>query len=133
MNERTTLESMIQMRTWAVVGASNNPEKFGYKVFVSLKEAGYDVYPINPTAPEIAGTNAYPSLEALPVVPDVVDLVVPPSAGVGVVEAAHAKGVKNLWFQPGSESPEAVALAGTKGMAVISGGPCAMVERKIWV
>lgn len=127
------IDRMINLRTWAVVGASNNPEKFGYKIFASLRSAGYRVYPINPSAPEIDGAKAYADLADLPEVPDVVDVVVPPKAGVGVVEAAHARGIRNIWFQPGSESQEAIALAEAKGMTVISGGPCAMVERKHWV
>lgn len=125
------IERLINMKSWAVVGASNNPDKYGFKIFVSLRDSGYDVVPINPTAADIDGTKAYPSLADLPSVPDVVDVVVPPKLGVKVVEEAFAKGVKNIWFQPGAESAEAVELAAAKGMTVISNA-CAMVMRKHW-
>lgn len=38
---------------YAVVGASNNEEKYGYKVFKDLLDAGYKVLPINPSEKEI--------------------------------------------------------------------------------
>ena len=133
MAVRDDIDRLINLRTWAVVGASNNPDKYGCKIFNSLREAGYKVYPINPKDPEVAGAAAYPRLGDLPEIPDVVDVVVPPKAGVGIVEDAFAKGVRNIWFQPGSESIEAVELARAKGMTVVSGGPCAMVERRMWV
>lgn len=63
---------------FAVVGASRNPSKYGHQVYRDLKEAGYEVYPVNPNAEEILGNKCYPSLEYLPVNVDVVDIVVPP-------------------------------------------------------
>ncbi len=62
----------------AVVGASRNPEKYGHRVYMDLKQADYKVYPVNPNADEVLGDKCFPSLTSLPRKPDVVNLVVPP-------------------------------------------------------
>lgn len=133
MGVREDIDTLINLRTWAVAGASNNPEKYGNRIFLALRDAGYHVYPLNPREAEIAGTKAYADLADLPETPDVVDLVVPPPATLAIVKAAIARGVKGVWFQPGSESEEAIRLARESGLLVVSGGPCAMVERRQWV
>lgn len=130
---RHDIDKLTNLRNWAVVGASNNQEKYGFKIFDALVRAGYNVHPINPRDAEVAGIKAYSSVRDLPEVPDVVDVVVPPSAGVGVVQDCVAKGVKAIWFQPGAESTEAIDLAKSNGLTVISDGPCAMVEARSWV
>ena len=73
------IPEFLAQKVWAVVGASRDPERYGYKIFRTLLDAGYRVYPVNPSADEIAGQRAYPSLAALPEKPDVVDTVVPPA------------------------------------------------------
>ncbi len=127
------IATMINQRVWAVVGASNHSHKFGRRIFDSLKRSGYTVYVVNPNIQALDdGTPAYATVRDLPEVPSVVDVVVPPAAGLGVVEDCLARGVVNIWFQPGAESDAAVAKAETSGMQVIWGGPCAMVEAKHW-
>jgi len=132
-SESQAIATMIDQRVWAVVGASNQHHKFGRRIFDVLKRSGYTVYAVNPNVDGLDdGTPTYPSIRDLPVVPEVVDVVVPPSAGMGVVEDCLAKGVSNIWFQPGAESEAAIARAREAGMQVIWGGPCAMVEAKHW-
>ena len=63
---------------YAVVGASRDPAKYGHQIYQDLRDGGYRVYPINPNAKTILGDKCYPSLNNLPVKPDVVDVVVPP-------------------------------------------------------
>jgi predicted CoA-binding protein len=127
------IDTLVNFRTWAVAGASNNPDKVGFDIFVTMRDAGYTVYPINPKDPEIAGSKAYASVSDLPVPPDVVDLVIPPAATLGVVKAAIEKGAKGVWFQSGSESDDAIAEARNAGLIVVAGGPCAMTHRRHWV
>lgn len=127
------IATMIHLRTWAVVGASNHHHKFGRRIFDVLKDCGYAVYAVNPNCDGLDdGSPTYRSVRDLPVVPDVVDVVVPPTAARGIVEDCLAKGVQHLWFQPGAESEAAVRQAQEAGMHVIWGGPCAMVEAKRW-
>ena len=57
---------------------------------------------------------------------DVVDLVINPVKGVGVVEEMAKLGIKNLWIQPGASSPDVLAIAAKHGIAVHEG--CVLVE-----
>ncbi len=132
-SETEAIETMINQRVWAVVGVSNHHHKFGRRIFDSLKRSGYTVYAVNPNVDGLDdGTPTYRSVRDLPVVPDVVDVVVPPVAGMAVVEDCLAKGIQNIWFQPGAESEAAISKAQDGGMRVIWGGACAMVEAKHW-
>lgn len=127
-------ETMIHLKTWAVVGASNAHGKFGRRIFDTLKARGYEVYAVNPNEPDGLddGSPTYPTLRELPVVPDVVDVVVPPRLGAAIVADCVAQGIRNIWFQPGAESSEAVGLAEASGLNVVWGGPCAMAMAKEW-
>lgn len=128
---RDQIENLVNKRTWAVVGASNSHEKFGRRIYDRLKSNCYEVYAVNPNEQGLDdGSPTYRSVQELPLVPEVVDVVVPPRFGMQVVDDCVAKGVRAIWFQPGAESQEVVAYAQSKGLTVIWGGPCAMVEAK---
>ena len=120
------LKEFLEQPVWVVVGASRDPSRYGHRVLVALRKAGYRAYAVNPNADEIAGERAYPSLAALPETPDVVDTVVPPAVTARTVEEAAALGVTRVWMQPGSESDEAIRLAEERGMRVVHHA-CAMV------
>ncbi|MEM0358714.1 MAG: CoA-binding protein [Hadesarchaea archaeon] len=114
---------------FAVVGASANPDKYGYRVYRDLKEAGFQVYPVNPKLKELFGERCYSSLRELPRKPDVVVTVVPPEVTERVVRECAELGIKKIWMQPGSESKGALAFCLGKGIEVVHGA-CLMVERR---
>lgn len=126
MNEIIT--AILSAQTFAVVGASANTEKFGYKVWNMLRQYGKTAYAVNPTATEIAGETVYPTLADLPTVPEVVVAVVPPKATETLPAQLSAAGIKYLWLQPGAESAKAVADAEANGISVVHGGPCILVQ-----
>lgn len=99
-------EYMLSLKKWAVVGASDNPEKFGYKIFKKLLEHGYEVYPVNPRLEEIEGITVYHSLSSIQRKIDVVDFVVNPSIGKTILPEVKELGIENVWFQPGARSEE---------------------------
>ncbi|HNT29331.1 MAG TPA: CoA-binding protein [bacterium] len=103
-----TIDILNNYKTYAVVGATTNQEKYGYKVFRALIDAGYTVYPLNPNYPEIDGIQCYADIAALPVSPDVVVSVVPPHVTLSAIDAGHARGVQVFWMQPGAWSEETV-------------------------
>ena len=113
----------------AVVGASRNPEKYGHQVYKDLKTAGYEVYPVNPNTREILGDQAYPDLKALPLKPDIVNIVVPPEVTEKTVKTCKELGIEPVWMQPGSESEQALNFCKTNNIDVIH-GVCIMIERK---
>ena len=128
MNEESIKAFLNKKNIFAVVGASRDPEKYGYQVYKDLKSAGYQVYPVNPNAQEILGDKCYPSLEELPVKPDVVDIVVPAKVTEQAVETCKKLGIMKVWMQPGSESEKAIKFCEENSINVVH-GVCVMIER----
>ena len=102
------MEEFLSHKVWAVIGVSNNTAKYGYKVYIQLKKAGYSVYAINPGLEIIDGDPCFPSLTALPTRPDAVSVVVPPKVTEQVIKDCIELGIKRVWLQPGSESKAAI-------------------------
>ena len=125
------ISDFVNRRVWAVVGASQNPAKYGHKIVQSLHRAGYTIYPVNPRGGEIEGLKVYSSLAALPQMPDVVDVVVPPAVTEQVVREIHALGVTRVWMQRGAESEVAIQFCHEHGMDVVHRA-CAMVHKRRW-
>ena len=96
---------------YAIVGATQNKEKYGHKVLVDLKDKGFKVVPINPKYAEVAGLTCYPDLIFLEERPDVVVLIVGEDGAQKVVQSCIDLNLNRLWFQPGSEYEGAVNLA----------------------
>lgn len=129
LDERLIEEFLDKRNIIAVVGASREPEKYGHLVYKDLKLGGYRVYPVNPNATEILGDKCYPSLEVLPVKPDVVDTVVPLKVTEEIVKTCKTLGINKVWMQPGSESEAAIRFCRDNGISVIY-DLCIMVERQ---
>ena len=129
MNEKLITEFLDKKNTFAVVGASRDPEKYGHQVYRDLRNAGYRVYCVNPNADEVLGDKCYPSLEVLPVKPDVVDIVVPPKITEQLVKTCKKLGITKVWMQPGSESETAIKFCEENSIDVVH-GLCVMVERR---
>jgi uncharacterized protein len=103
----STVILMIK-KNYAVVGASNNKEKYGYKVTKTLKELGLKVIPINPKEKEILELKVYSTLKKVKEKIDTVVFVVPPNVTEKILEEVKEVGIENVWFQPGSESEKAI-------------------------
>src|SRR5262245_6488833 len=80
----------------AIVGQSNDAGKTAGRPLKYLRQAGYAgrLYPINPTRESVLGERAWPSLKALPEVPEHVYVVAPTDASVEAVAEAGRLGVK---------------------------------------
>jgi acyl-CoA synthetase (NDP forming) len=89
---------MLEARSIAVVGASGDPSKIGYLPVDYLVKFGYGgtIYPVNPRLVEVRGHTAYPSLAALPEVPDVVAVMVGAARVPAVLEEAGRLGVPGV-------------------------------------
>lgn len=121
------IDTMLQLKTWAVVGATDNKEKFGYKIFKVMLEAGLEVYPINKGVTEILGKKCYPALKDLPVKPDAVDIVVPPKVGEQILRECAELGIQNIWLQPGANAQSVIEVGKELGLTVVDDA-CIMVE-----
>jgi acetate---CoA ligase (ADP-forming) len=92
----TGLRYLLDPASIAVVGASTDPSKSGSQTLANLLQARYGgrIYPVNPRAAEVLGVKAYPSLQDLPEVPDLVAIVVPAGATVEVLEESARLGAR---------------------------------------
>jgi hypothetical protein len=89
MNVEAHMKAQDTLRTkksFALVGATPDPWKYGYEVLATLVNAGYTVFPINPKYPEIEGSTCYASLEDLPQKPEVVISALAPANTERVVD-----------------------------------------------
>lgn len=109
MNDIATLLNRDDT-TVAVIGATDDPHKYGSVIYRDLKRKGYEVYPVNPNRETVDGDRAYSSLSSLPIEPSIVNIVVPPQVTLQVLRGALANGLTNVWVQPGAESPEVMAF-----------------------
>jgi predicted CoA-binding protein len=94
-----------------LVGASNDPGKYGNIILKDLVAKGYSVVPVNPRDPLVEGIRAYPSVERVPGRVAIVNLVVRPEASRKTLEALVGRQVDVVWFQPGSSDADVVAYA----------------------
>ncbi|MBM3495389.1 MAG: CoA-binding protein [Armatimonadetes bacterium] len=129
---QSVIQEILGCRVFAVVGVSRDPAKYGHMVFAALKDHGYTVYPVNPSADSIGDDVCYPRLDTLPEAPECVVTVVPPSVTEKVAREAGRLGARYMWMQPGSESEAAVNAAQAAGLRIVHGGPCLMVAVKTW-
>ena len=127
MQPQEQIDAFLNGQTFAVVGASQDRSKYGNKVLRVYQQNNLTAFPVNPRVEQVEGLTAYPDLASIPEKVHGVSVITPPKVTEAVVEQAGELGIKNIWMQPGSESPAAVARAEELGMNVIAGGPCLLV------
>lgn len=121
---------------FGVAGASTNRQKYGNKVLRCYLQHGKSAIPVNPRADEIEGIATVDSVSELPGLVNAISVITPPQISEQVVDQAIDKGIDNIWFQPGSESRDAVQRAKDAGLNVLAYGPCVLVVlgyRDSWV
>ena len=114
---------------YAVVGVSKNPEKYGHRVYKDLLDGGYRVYAIHPKLAMLFDKPVYPRISDTPEKLDVIIFVVPPNVTLQILEEVKLLGIKKVWFQPGSESPEVIDFCVKNNIDYVSDA-CIMIERK---
>jgi uncharacterized protein len=112
-------EKMLEKKVWAVIGANENPDKYGNMIYKKLKARGYKVYPVSPNYEVIDGDKCYPNLKALPEIPEVLDMVVSPKRGLAVINEAAELGITDIWLQPGTFNNELLELIESKGLNAV--------------
>jgi predicted CoA-binding protein len=115
------------MPTIAIIGASQDRNKFGNKAVRVFADKGYKVYPIHPKLSEIEGHKVYSSILQVPEKElDMVSFYLPPAVGMKVIEDVAKVKCKEVWLNPGSESDELVEKAEGLGLTVIQA--CSIVS-----
>ena len=121
MSIMNSINEFVSLKNLAIVGVSRNQKKFGNSLYRSLKQKGYNVFPVNNSAEQVGGDKCYPDLKSIPGKVDGAVIVVPPDIAKIAVKEAAQLGIKNIWMQQGSESKEAVTFCEENNINVIEG------------
>ena len=113
------IEEFMAQKKFAVVGATDNPQKNGCRIFRNLKSRGYEVYPVNQRLKEIDGVKCYSKLSDIPVKVDVVDFVVPPEVTEPILKECKNLELRRIWLQPGSESEVSITFCHENNLKVV--------------
>jgi uncharacterized protein len=103
----------------AVVGLSPNPSRPSYRVAQGLQGFGYRIIPVRPLVNEVLGEKAYPDIESLPELPDIVDVFRAEEHVPAIVENCIKLGIKKLWLQEGIIHEAAAQRAREAGITVV--------------
>ena len=114
----------------ALVGASNDRNKYGNKILLDLLSKNYNVVPINQKEDTIAGLKAYTKVQDLPSRPSIINFVVPPEIGLDITKELVEEGYNHFWYQPGAESEDLTNLLTQKNRDFID-NKCIMVVTRL--
>ena len=115
--------------SFAIVGATDSPRKYGGIIYRDLKNKGFKVFAVNPNREGVDGDPAWDKVTEIPEKPTMVVLVVPAPVGVGVVADAAEAGIESVWVQPGAFSQELGDALDAGGFDWLAGA-CVMVETR---
>ncbi|MEV7555044.1 CoA-binding protein [Amycolatopsis sp. NPDC089917] len=129
MTDRAT-EILAGSKTIAVVGLSRDPAKTSHGVAAALREHGFRIIPVHPSADELLGEKVYRSLTDIPEPVDLVDVFRPSEDTPPIAEQAVAIGAKALWLQQGIVSAESRRIAEEGGLDYVE-DRCTAVVRAV--
>jgi len=127
LDDKELKATLSRYKRIAVVGMSKDPQKDAQRIPMYLKNAGYEIIPVNPTATEIAGMKAYRSLSEVPLNFDIVQIFRPSEAVPSIVDEALKTKAKVIWMQLGISNEEAAERARMAGKIVVQ-DRCMMME-----
>jgi len=127
------VKDFLGQKKIAVVGVSDKRETGCNLSYKKFKEAGYQVFAVNPRMSSYDGAPCYPDLRSIPERPDAVFILANPKVTDQIVQQCVELGIKHVWMhcmmgtRPGlaasmtSVSPQAVELCKANGITVIPG------------
>src|SRR3990167_2226279 len=119
--ESSHIKTFFTSKAYAVVGASTNRAKFGNKVLRCYLQHNKKIYPVNPHEKTIEGISCIHSLMNLPEDVKSISIVTQPMVTEQIVDEAIAKGIENIWMQPGAENQSAIEKCQQHNINVIAG------------
>ena len=125
-NMPSSVAEFLAGKRFAVAGVSRQPQKAANAIYRKLRGSGFEVLPVNPSAPEVEGVRCYPDLASIPGAIDGVVVASPPGTALNLVRQCGEKGVGRVWFHrsfgAGSVAGEAVEECQARGISCIVGG-----------
>ncbi|TXL87607.1 acetate--CoA ligase family protein [Streptomyces sp. IB2014 016-6] len=97
-----SMRRLMEPRSVAVIGASNEDGKIGNSVMRNLIDGGFagEIYPVNPKADDILGRKAYKSVMDVPGEPDVAIFAIPAKFVAGALGEVGRKNIPNAVLIP---------------------------------
>lgn len=120
MSKLEVINNFVSLEKIALVGISANEKKFGNSILKTLASKGYNIYPVHPAIEEKYSYRCYKDISSLPHDVKGIIICVRPEAAEKAVEAAYSKGIKYIWLQQGSESPQAAKFCEEHELNLIS-------------
>lgn len=127
-NLPATLSYNFHMQKVIILGASDNPERYSYKVLKLLKEYGHQVYPINPKLEEIEGIKTYKDLSDITEAVDTLTIYVNPKISSELKDLILNTKTKRVIFNPDTENPNLAKELREKGIELVEA--CTLVMLK---
>lgn len=115
----TLRDWLTEVKTIAVVGLSDKPERTSYQIAATMQARGYRIIPVNPMITEVLGEKSYASLEEIPEKVGMVNVFRRSEELYAVVEAAIRAGATRIWAQSGVYDEQAAELARQNGVEIV--------------
>lgn len=112
----------------AVIGASDNPERYSYMAVKLLQEKGHQVFPVHKRIQDIDGVKVYASMSDIADPLDTVSLYVASDISSSLADDIFKKNPRRIIFNPGAENNDLTIQAKAKGIMPVNG--CTLVMLK---
>lgn len=125
------VQDFLAQKRIAVCGLSRTKDSGAGAVYLKLRDHGYQVFPVHPSAETLHGDTCYPNLSAIPGGVDAVFIMNKPEVSERIVDEALKLGIRHVWmhnntFMPTSVSQAAAARCREAGVNLIDVG-CPMM------
>jgi uncharacterized protein len=132
--ETHVIDALLRdVQTIAVVGISKNTSRDSHFVGRYLKNVGYTIVPVNPTASDILGLETYPDLDSIPHPVDIIDIFRKPEDIPATVEEALKLRPKAIWLQLGTGThPELKERVESEGILFVQ-NRCIKVDHQFLI
>lgn len=119
INTQQEIDDVLEFKTWAILGLSNNADRAAFGVAALLQQKGHTIIPVHPKAETVHGEKGYATLEEIPVKVDVVDFFINSELVSRNVDRAIAIGAKAIWLQLGVIDQNSVDKAEAAGLLAV--------------
>jgi predicted CoA-binding protein len=120
MLTKNQVDNFFNLDSFALIGVSRDPKKFGNTLFKEMKSNKLNVYPIHPELEKVGEDKCYRDLKSLPVKPAALIITANKNKTLETVKDAVNSGIKNIWIQLMSNTPEAIAYCKNNDVNLIS-------------